>query len=63
MKMNYANILETRECPGCIYNKPGLKSDCQIKLNIVYGNPVSASMRQWIEKQVFTGVCKQRKAK
>lgn len=62
-KINYASILERRECPDCLNNKPGLKSDCQIKLHIVYGTPVSESMKAWIEKQVFSGSCKQRRTK
>lgn len=62
-RINYASILEKRECPGCVYNKPGRKSDCQIKLHIVYGTPVNQPMEEWIMKQVFSGVCKQRKAK
>lgn len=62
-KINYARILETRECPGCISNKPGRKSDCMIKLHVVYGKPVAENMRAWIEKQIFSGRCKQRRAK
>ena len=62
-KINYARILEQRECPGCRYSKPGRKSDCQIKLHIVYGSPVNKSMEEWIMKQVFSGYCKQRKAR
>lgn len=62
-KINYAKILEQRECPGCKYNKPGAKSDCMIKLHYVYGAPVTDNMRQWMEKQVFSGACKQRSVK
>ena len=62
-KMNYAKILEQRECPSCKYNKPGTKGDCMIKQHVVFGLPVASNMRAWIEKQIFTGVCKQRKVK
>lgn len=62
-KIDYARILEQRECPGCRYNKPGAKSDCMIKLHVVFGSPVNETMEDWIMKQVFSGVCKQRKAK
>lgn len=62
-KLNYARILETRECPDCKFNKPGTKGDCMIKLHVVHGAPIAENMKAWIEKQIFSGACKQRKAK
>lgn len=60
-KINIARILEQRECPGCANNKPGTKGDCGIKLHIVYGQQVSEAMDAWMQNQVMTGVCKQRR--
>lgn len=61
VKINIAHILETRECPGCRSCKPGRKSDCEIRKCIVYGMKTTEPMRQWCEKQVMTGACKQRR--
>ena len=60
-EMDYARILETRECPGCANNRPGTKGDCQIKLHVVFGAPVLDTMAEWMHKQIFTGACKQRR--
>lgn len=62
-KIDYGRILDKRECPGCRYNRPGTKGDCMIKLHFVYGRPATENMAAWMEKQVFSGVCKQRSAK
>lgn len=62
-KINYGKILEQRECPGCRYSRPGTKSECAIKMHFVYGRPVSEGMEAWMEKQVFSGACKQRRPK
>lgn len=59
-KINYASILETRECPGCANRKPGRKGDCMIYLHVVHGVPVSEQMDEWMHKQIFSGACKQR---
>ena len=61
--LNYARILEQRECPLCKFNKPGTKGDCMIKRHVVFGAPVAENMKAWIEKQIFSGACKQRKVK
>lgn len=60
-EMDYKRILEERECPNCRSNKPGLKSDCMIKMHVLYGVPVSDVMEAWIRKQIFSGACKQRR--
>lgn len=59
-KINYAQILEQRECPGCANRKPGRKNDCMIFQHIVYGAKVSEQMDAWMHKQIFTGACRQR---
>lgn len=62
-KIDIAKILSERECPGCKWNKPGTKSDCDIKLHYVYGKKISDIMELWCEYQTMSGYCRQRKQK